>query len=156
MAGFFDGCKQPLNILVQFLDMLIAGNIREEEAAYILKSKGLFILEIFADLHSIFSNLYLQCVDSDKILSCKVFNVVKATTSKIVKDDLSTPKVEKIHDNLYLDKNKNVLVTFEDPLGGKHTQLLKEKITRKDTLDTMKEISNLPREISSNASMIIS
>ena len=149
MAGFFDGCKQPFNILVPFLDMLIAGNIREGEAAYILKSKGLCILEIFADLHPIFSNLYLQCVDSDKILSCKVFNVVKATTSKIV-------KVEKIHDNLYLDKNKNVLVTFEDPLGGKHTQLLKEKITRNDTLDTMTEISNLLREISSNASMIIS
>ena len=79
--------------------MLIADNIREEEAAYTLKSKGLFILELFPDLHPIFSNQYLQYVDSDKILSCKVFNVVKTTTSKIVKDDLSTPKVDKIHDN---------------------------------------------------------
>ena len=36
--------------------MLIADNIREEEAAYTLKSKGLFILELFPDLHPIFSN----------------------------------------------------------------------------------------------------
>ena len=33
MSGFLDGCKQSSSILVPFLDTLIAGQIREEEAA---------------------------------------------------------------------------------------------------------------------------
>ena len=72
MARFLDGCNQSSNILVPFLDTLIAGKIREEEAAYILSATGLFTLELFVDLHHIFTNQYLHCVDSDKILSYEV------------------------------------------------------------------------------------
>ena len=55
MAGFLDACKQSSAILVPFLNTLIAGKIREE-AAFILSAKGLFTLELFSDLHSIFTN----------------------------------------------------------------------------------------------------
>ena len=72
MARFLDGCNQSSNILVPFLDTLIAGKIRKEEAAYILSATGLFTLELFVDLHHIFANQYLHCVDSDKILSYEV------------------------------------------------------------------------------------
>ena len=44
MAGFLDACKQSSAILVLFLDILIAGKIREEEVAFILPAKGLFTL----------------------------------------------------------------------------------------------------------------
>ena len=71
MARFLDGCNQSSNILVPFLDTLIAGKIREE-AAYILSATDLFTLELFVDLHHIFTNQYLHCVDSDKILSYEV------------------------------------------------------------------------------------
>ena len=53
MAGFLDGCKQSSSILIPFLDTLIAGKIREEEAPHILSAKCLFTLELFADLHHI-------------------------------------------------------------------------------------------------------
>lgn len=88
MAGFLDGYKQLSNILVLFLDKLIAGNIWGEDAAYIVSAKGPFILELFADLHPIFSNQYLHCVESDEILSCEVYYVAQTTASKLIKDDL--------------------------------------------------------------------
>ena len=65
-AGVLGGFKQASNILVPFLDTFIAGNTREEETAYILSAKYIFILELFGDLHPIFSNQYLCCVDSIK------------------------------------------------------------------------------------------
>ena len=72
----------------------------------------------------------MHCVNSDKILSCEFNNVAQTTASKLVKDDLSTPKADKIHDNLHLNENKKGLVTLEDSLGGEYTQLLKEKVTQ--------------------------
>ena len=68
MTRFLDACKQSSAILLPFLDILIAGKIREEDAAFILSAKGLF--KLFSDLHSIFANQYLHCVDSDHVLSC--------------------------------------------------------------------------------------
>ena len=71
MAGFLNACKQSSAILVPFLNTLLAGKIRgEEEALFILSAKGLFTLELFSDLHSIFANQYLHCVDSDRALCC--------------------------------------------------------------------------------------
>ena len=40
MAGFLDGCIQASNILVPFLDTIIAGNIRPEEKSYLTSPKG--------------------------------------------------------------------------------------------------------------------
>ena len=138
MAGFLDGCKQSSSILIPFLDTLTAGKTREEEAAYILSAKGVFTLELFADLH-IFANQYLHCIDSDKILSCEVYNVARSIASKLVRNNISTLKADKIHNNLFLDENKNVMITLDDPLGGSHTQLLKEKISRNNTLSSIKD-----------------
>ena len=74
MAGFLDACKHSSAILVPFLDTLITGKI-QEAAAFILSGKGLFTLELFSDPHSIFVNQYLHCIDSDCVLSCKVYAV---------------------------------------------------------------------------------
>ena len=83
MAGFLDACKQLSAILVPFLDTLIAGKF-QEEAAFILSAKGLSILELFSDLDSIFANQYLHCVDSDCVLSSKVYAVAHRTAEKLI------------------------------------------------------------------------
>ena len=50
--------------------------------------------------------------------------MARSIASKLIQNNLSTPKADKIHNNLSLDKNKNVMVTLKDPLGGSHTQFL--------------------------------
>lgn len=68
MEGFLVEYKRTSSILVPFFDTLIAGNTRDEEAAYILSTKYLFILELFEDLYPISSNKYLCYVDSIKFI----------------------------------------------------------------------------------------
>lgn len=68
MEGFLVEYKRTSSILVPFFDTLIAGNTRDEEAAYILSTKYLFILKLFEDLYPISSNKYLCCVDSIKFI----------------------------------------------------------------------------------------
>ena len=138
MAGFINACKQASAILVPFRDTLIAGNIREEEAAVILSAKGLFTLELFSDLHPIFANHYLHCVDSDTILSSQVYNIAQNTAQKLISEDIQTPKSDQIINSLTLDENNNVVVSLKNPLGGTHTQLLKEKVTRNNTIEKIK------------------
>ena len=134
MAGFRDACKQSSSILVPFLDTLIAGNIRKEVSAYMLSAKGLYTLELFADLH-VFACQFLQCVDSDKILSCEVFQVTDATAKKLIDPNLSTPKADVIYNGLHCDDYNNAIVT----LTGNNTQILNEKLSRNKTLDSIKE-----------------
>ena len=147
MEGFLVEYKRTSSILVPFFDTLIAGNTRDEEAAYILSTKYLFILELFEDLYPISSNKYLCCVDSIKFIGTIKFWVVKFTVLRILLQEsylkISYPplKQKKIHHGLYLDKSKNVLVTLEDSFCCEHTELLKENITRNKTLGTIKNNS---------------
>ena len=114
MSGFLDGCKQASSILVPFLDTIIAGNIRQEEAAYILSPKGLFVLQLFADLHPIFADQYLHCVDTDKVLSCEVYNIAGKTANTLISADITTPKADTIFNNLGEDINNDVTVRLID------------------------------------------
>lgn len=40
MSGFLDACGQASSIIVPFLDTLVAGEIRKDEAAYLMSPKG--------------------------------------------------------------------------------------------------------------------
>ena len=84
MAGFLDGCKQSSRILVPFLDTLIVGKIRDEETAIILKPKGLFTLELFADLHPLLDTLgsISQVVGRGLRKAVIIENVMKTILSK--------------------------------------------------------------------------
>ena len=135
MAGFLNACKQSSAILVPFLDTLITEKVREEDAALFLSAKGLFTLGLFSDLHSIFANQYLHCVDSDRVLSCEVYAVAHRTAEKLIHP---TPKTDKIFNSLHLDQNNNVLVTLEDPLGSQTTHTINEKLARHYNLQTIK------------------
>ena len=139
MSGFLDGCKQASSILVPFLDTIIAGNIRQEEAAYILSPKGLFVLQLFADLHPIFADQYLHCVDTDKVLSCEVYNIAGKTANTLISADITTPKADTIFNNLGEDINNNVTVRLIDVQGDEHTHILNQKLTRQVTLQKIKD-----------------
>ena len=39
--------------------------------------------------------------------------MAQSIASKLVQNNLSTPRPDKIHNNLFLDENKNVMVTLE-------------------------------------------
>ena len=139
MTGFLDACKQSSAILIPFLDILIPGKIREDDAEFILSAKGLFISELFSDLQSIFANKYLHCVDSDRVLSCEVYAVAHRTAKNLIHPTLPTPTADKIFNSSHLDHNNNVLVTLEDPLGSQTTHTLNEKLIRHYNLQTIKE-----------------
>ena len=141
MAGFLDGCKQFSSILVPFIDTLIVGEVREEESAILLTPKGLFTLELFAYLHPVFANQYLHVVNSDKILSCEVFNIAHQTAQKLLSPTMSMPKADSIYNNLSVDKNDNVyvtLVSLDDDDAVPHSLLLNEKLTRHRTFEKVK------------------
>ena len=140
MAVFLDACKQSSAILIPFLDTLIAGKIREEDTAFILSVKGLFTLELFFDLHSIFANQYFHCVDSDWGLSCEVYAVALCTVEKLIHPTLPTPKTDKIFNSVHEDQNNDILVALEeDPLGSQTTHTLNEKLIWHYNLRTIKD-----------------
>ena len=60
MAGFLDACVQSSHIIVPFLDALVNSKIREDETKFIASPKGVFLLQLFADLHPVFANRYLH------------------------------------------------------------------------------------------------
>ena len=43
MAGFMDACVQASEILIPFLDTLVAGNIRPDETKFITSPKGVYL-----------------------------------------------------------------------------------------------------------------
>ena len=75
MAGFTDAYSQPSQIIVPFLDTILAGDIGNKKTNKICsQSKRSVFVAVFTDLQSIFSKIYLHCVDIDKILICEVHN----------------------------------------------------------------------------------
>lgn len=148
--------KQSSAILVPFLDTLIARKIQEEGTGIILSVKGLFALELFSNLHSIFTNQYLHCVDNDRVLSCEVYAVAHCTAEKLIQSTLPTPNPDKIFNSLHLDQNNNVLVTLEDSLGPQTTHILNEKLPNTVPFKPSKIIFVKSKTVSLINSMIIS
>ena len=140
MAGFLDACKQASGIFTPFLDMLVTGNIRKTEAAYLLSAKGIYTLALFADLYPVFADKFLHCVDSDTILSCEAFQVAEETALKLKDNALLTPKADAVLEGLSTDQHNNVIATFYSANGNVHTHILNEKISaRNKTIDSIKE-----------------
>ena len=59
MAGFMDACVQASEILIPFLDTLVAGNIRPDETKFIASPKGVYLIQLFADLQCIFTKIVI-------------------------------------------------------------------------------------------------
>ena len=65
MSGFMDACVQSSKILVPLLDTIITMKIFPEETSFIGSANGVYMLEPFADINKVFTNEYLDKVDSD-------------------------------------------------------------------------------------------
>ena len=79
MAGFLDACIQASSIIVPFLDTIVTGSIREEEMMFLASPKRVFLLQLFADLHPVFTGKYLHYVDKDDVLVCEFHRVAHNT-----------------------------------------------------------------------------
>ena len=83
MSGFLDGCAKCSSVLVPLLDTLVTGNIRPDETKYLLSPKGVFLLQLMADIHPIFANKYLHKTDSDTVLSCKCKGIAMTAVERL-------------------------------------------------------------------------
>ena len=82
---------------------------------YLLSLLGIFLEQLFADLHPVFANQYLHKVDSDSILICESYmvgNKITVLLENII--ELDTPKADAIINNLGVDQNFNVTVEVEE------------------------------------------
>ena len=108
MAGFIDACVHSSKIIVPLLDTIIT-----RQTAYIGSAKGVYQLQLFADLHTLFGNAYLHRVDSDgeKILSCEAYNIAKRTALQL--GCVQTPLADDLLESLKEDENRNLVVSFQ-------------------------------------------
>ena len=138
MAGFMDACVQASEILIPFLDTLVAGNIRPDETKFIASPKGVYLIQLFADLQCIFTDSYLHHVDSDSVLICETYNVAQKTVQTLLNEELKTPNADALLEGLHSDRNQNIMadIKMKDAV---HTVTLNSKVTRGVTLDKVKE-----------------
>ena len=87
-------------------------------------------MQLFADLHTLFANTFLRCVDSDTILICEAYNVAEKTAN-IIKDPalLKTPKADDFMSNFGTDKFDNITVELRTQENNVHKLTLNSKIT---------------------------
>ena len=100
---------------------------------------GIFTLQLMCDLHPLFADQYLHCVDSDKILACEIFQVAEKTALMLESPELKTPKATEIYNGLGEDDNNNVTASIKNADGSTHTFTLMTKITRQNTLAKIKQ-----------------
>ena len=82
MAGFTDAYSQASQIIVPFLDTIMTGDIGGKKKICSQSKRSVFAA-VFTDLQSIFSKIYLHCVDIDKILICEVHNGAQHTAETL-------------------------------------------------------------------------
>ena len=106
---------------------------------YLLSLLGIFLEQLFADLHPVFANQYLHKVDSDSILICESYMIGKKTAVHLENITvLDTPKADAIINNMEVDQNSNITVEVEMK-GELHKLTLNSKITRNVGLDQVKD-----------------
>ena len=90
MAGFLDACIQAFSIIVPFLDTIVTDSIREEEIMFVPSPKGVFLFQLFVDLHPDFTGKYLHYVDKDDVLVSEVYRVAHKTATLLSDANLET------------------------------------------------------------------
>ena len=138
MAGFMDACVLASEILIPFLDTLVAGNIRPDETKFIASPKGLYLIHLLADLQCIFTDSYLHRVGSDSVLLCETCSVAQKTVQTLLSEERKTPNTDALLEGLHSDRNQNIMadIKMKDAV---HTAALNSKVTRGVTLDKVKE-----------------
>ena len=78
---------------------------------------GLYLTQLFANLHPTFANKFLQHVDSDEILICEADGVANQTAVTLAKQNLPMPKSDKLINEISADQFDNVVVKLD--MGGR-------------------------------------
>lgn len=90
---------------------------------------GLYLLQLFADLHPVFADCYFHHVDSDGKLVCEMYEVVQQTAYKVTDPELSTPLEDSLFHSLYIDSINNIKAESQHYTKVKrHNTLSKMKI----------------------------
>ena len=87
---------------------------------------GLFMLQLFDDLHNVFAHNYLHRVDSDKVLICEVFAIARKAGDYLLSPDLPTPKACEFNNNLLFDDHSNAVFNVNNK---KHQLRLNYRVT---------------------------
>ena len=87
---------------------------------------GIYLFQLFADLHPVFANTYLHKVNSDKFLVCEAYSVAQKTATILKDPALKTPNTCEIIYNLSLDQFNNVVAKFDG-----HQVTLNVKLTNR-------------------------
>ena len=138
MAGFLDGCLQCSDILISLMDTLVTGSIRDEETSFLMSPKGIFLLQLMADIHPVFANKYLHKTDSDTVISCETKGIATKTVERL--RNLEAPRCMEVYESLYQDRYQNICVKLKDPKNpdATHDLTLNTKVTRHKTLESHK------------------
>ena len=92
---------------------------------------GLYLLQLFSDLHHLYSNQYLHIVVPDTTIICESCNQATKTAGAL--KTVETPKSAKLLELLTADEYGNVTATFD--LGDSiHEIRLSERIMRLDNI----------------------
>ena len=92
---------------------------------------GLYLLQLFSDLHHLYSSQHLHRVDSDTKIICESYNHATKTADAL--KTVETPKSAKLLELLTADEYGNVTATFD--LGGSIYDIrLNEKITQRGNI----------------------
>ena len=113
MPGFLDACVQSSRIIVPFLDTLVNHKIWQHETKFIASPKGVYLLQLFSDLHPVFPNRYLHQIDSDNVLICEVHCVAYGTASLLLHESLFTPLADALYNSLAEDQHGNITAEFD-------------------------------------------
>ena len=92
---------------------------------------GLYQLQLFSDLHHLYSNQYLHRVDSDTTIICESYNQAIKTADAL--KTVETPRSAKLLELLTADKYGNVTATF-DLDDSIHEIRFNERITRRGNI----------------------
>ena len=57
---------------------------------------GIYLIQLFTDIHPVFANNYLHKVDSDKLLVCEAYSVAQKTATILKDPALETLKADEI------------------------------------------------------------
>ena len=138
MSGFMDACHKCSEIIVPLLDTIITSQIRPDETLFIGSAKGVYLLQLFNDIHDLFTNKYLHKVDSESnVLSCEGYNIAIKTTKQL--SVAKTPLADHLLQSLHEDRNRNLKAVFKLK-NSEHVLTLNERLTnRNKSLENLKE-----------------
>lgn len=110
--GHFFGCLYPVITHYPILGYFSQPQDPGRWNQIIASLKGVFPLQLFADLHQAFANRYLRQVYSDEVLICEIHYVACKTADVLLDENLSTPLADTVYDSFKEDQHSNIITVL--------------------------------------------